>query len=261
VKQGTPADPPVCPAALQPPSRPAAEVVSAGLREEEPLAGVTTSVSVERSGPTTAGPGQPLRFQLLLHCGGTAGAANLRVEQELPQQARLVAADPMPEVRGSCLIWGLGDLAVNAERRVTFEVQPGGAGALRGPSFTYSAAWGAKPPDPPALTLTQTLPPAVPQGARVPIRFRVANRGPTPLTGVKLTDRLPPGLTHPHGSCLEADLGTLAPGQVRELCLEAVATQAGGQSNEAVATADGGLACPSRGALDVTPAKGEAVPR
>ena len=56
-----------------------------------------------------------------------------------------------------------------------------------------------------------------------------------------LRAQLPPGLRHSQGSLIEADLGTLAAGQVRTIRLEARAAGNGPQAVDVSARADGGL--------------------
>jgi uncharacterized repeat protein (TIGR01451 family) len=90
------------------------------------------------------------------------------------------------------------------------------------------------------LSIALTGPDSVALGQTAVFQIRLANNGPQPLKGLVLRDHLPPGLQHPAGPELEADLGTLEPGKIRNITLTTKAVQPGRFLNAAmVATADG----------------------
>ena len=71
--------------------------------------------------------------------------------------------------------------------------------------------------------------------------MQVKNDGSGPATGVLVRDRLPAGLKHEQGGFIEAELGTLGPGETKSLSLQTTAVQAGRQVNQLVVTAEGGF--------------------
>src|SRR5262249_23297191 len=73
--------------------------------------------------------------------------------------------------------------------------------------------------------------------------IEVSGYGNWPVTGVRIQGRLPEGLRHSSGGRLEADLGTLTPGETARLTLRVRATQAGTWRPEAAVTSrEGGQA-------------------
>jgi hypothetical protein len=213
----------------------------------------TAAVAVGVVEPNPARPGQPRRFQLLVRNAGSVDVARVRLEQELPAGTRLLFADPPPETKASRLVWNVGNLEARAERLLTVEVQPDDAGELVvAPMVSYATTFGThKGDNAPSLSITQVVPETVRRNGTVLIRLRVANAGRQPLRHVKVIDQLPPGLEHLQGSRLETDLGTLEPGQNREVRLEAGAARSGRLTNEAVVLADGGLRVPSQSVVEV----------
>ena len=72
-----------------------------------------------------------------------------------------------------------------------------------------------------------TGPGTLPVGHPVAFRMNVSNTTGGPLTDANLRVRMAPGLQHLHGDAIEASLGDLAPGQSKELTLEAITVQTG----------------------------------
>src|SRR5262249_53445569 len=69
----------------------------------------------------------------------------------------------------------------------------------------------------------------------------VSNQRADPAHKVVLSVSLPRGMVHPQGDRIEADLGTLAAGEVRTVRLDAEAQSAGRLVAEFSARAEGGL--------------------
>jgi uncharacterized repeat protein (TIGR01451 family) len=91
----------------------------------------------------------------------------------------------------------------------------------------------------PKVLLRQvTTPSACGVGDTVPLLMEVANQGNGTATGVILQVTLPAGLHHPAGNRIERDIGTLAPGQSREVTLEVNAASRGKHTYQATALAE-----------------------
>ena len=89
------------------------------------------------------------------------------------------------------------------------------------------------------------------RGDAASFRIEVSNNGPITVRHIVVRDNLPPGLRHPQGDAIEADVGDLAPGQSRTVRLDTTAVQEGSFVNEVVATADGGLRAAARFGLRI----------
>jgi uncharacterized repeat protein (TIGR01451 family) len=100
------------------------------------------------------------------------------------------------------------------------------------------------PEPPPMLGLRTVAPTSVSRCAPFEVALVVTNAGRVPLTGVRLTGELPPGLRPVRADAAPAwDAGTLAPGATREFRYEVEAESAGDLALRARATsAEGGRA-------------------
>lgn len=223
-------------ATTQPPAPPAPEKTAA----PSTPAGRGARLSLEKIGPGPLVPGKPLRYEIVVRNSGPAPALQVRVEDRLAAGARYLGGEPRAEVEGQRLSWAVGELAPGTERRLAVELQP--AGEVAETPVTVSFSLGASDPAPVAgarLTLTVTGPETAQLGEPVVLRMQITNTGAAPAVNVVLLDRLPAGLKHPGGSEVEADLGTLGPGQSKTVTLETTAIQPGRLTNEATVTADG----------------------
>jgi uncharacterized repeat protein (TIGR01451 family) len=218
-------------------------------------AGRTASVYVEKSGPADHVLGKPLAYEILVRNPGTATAAQVRVEDDLPAGVRCLRTEPPAEVRGQQLVWQLGGLDAGAERRLRVEVDPASEGDYEG-SVTASCSTAAAPMRThvtrPRLTLTMTGPAKADVGDAVPFQLVVGNTGSGPANHVVLHDRLPAGLQHTQGNDIEADLGTLAAGGTKTVSLAATAVKGGRQVNEATVSGDNGLQAAARAEVQIS---------
>jgi uncharacterized repeat protein (TIGR01451 family) len=207
------------------------------------------------SGPQQVPLGQPLAFEVVVEGPGQGGpVAGVQVELPLPPGVRLLRSEPAAEARTDRLTWSLGNLEAGARRRIAVELQPADAGqVLLSPVARFEAAAGlvaqvVRPP----FGLTVTGPDTATPGEKVVWQIQLANNRTTPIQKIVLRDRLPPGLQHPQGKEVEADIASLAPGEVKTIRLEVQAVAPGRHVNEVIAWADGGLTASAQAAVQVT---------
>ena len=94
----------------------------------------------------------------------------------------------------------------------------------------------------PAITLTKTAPASVLICDTIPISMTVKNSGSGIASGVKISDTLPAGLKTVGGQGqINIDVGTLAAGQMKTYKATLKASKTGTYSNQATASAAGGL--------------------
>ncbi len=208
-----------------------------------PTGAQTPTVYLEKVGPPTVAAGKPFAYEIVARNAGTVAVFNVRVDDEIPAGARFLSAEPRPEVHGDRLTWNLGRLDVGAERRINVTIQPVGEGELTaGATATFSATSSLKTLIiRPKLALTVTGPEGIQVGDPVEFQVRVTNVGTGPAMNVVLHDSLPAGLWHNQGHRIDADLGTLAPGETKIVPLQTTAVKAGPQVNETLVTAADGL--------------------
>ncbi|MGE3809354.1 MAG: hypothetical protein AB7K24_32210, partial [Gemmataceae bacterium] len=165
---------------------------------------------------------------------------NVRLEDEIPPGGRLLRADPTPEIRNQRMYWNVGTLEPGAERRFQVEIQPGNAGEITTcATITGSATDCLRARiTQPRLSLNKTGPETAQLGDMVPFELVLGNVGDGPATGVVLHDQLPAGLQHPNGTNIDADIGTLQPGETKRIQLRTTAVKPGQQVNMARLTAE-----------------------
>jgi uncharacterized repeat protein (TIGR01451 family) len=175
---------------------------------------------------------------------GTVVAQGVEVHDFVPEGTQFVSANPpaTPSAHGE-LVWTLGAMKPGDETSIEVELTPvteGEAGSVA--YVTLRAEAGARSrvtrPD---LTLQVSSAKQVMIGHEVQLSIKIGNPGTGPATGVVLEEQVPPGLKHAAGGELEFEVGTLKPGETRELELTLTATQAGRVVNQLVARADGNL--------------------
>jgi uncharacterized repeat protein (TIGR01451 family) len=213
-------------------------------------------VYLEKIGPATVPLGKPMAYEVVARNAGSVAVFNVHVEDELPSGARFVGSTPTPDVQGEHLLWNLGMLEPGAERRIKIEMMPGAEGELVSratATFSASSAVATRVTRP-QLTVSVTGPQRAMVGDPAAFLIQVANVGTGPATNVVVHDNLPSGLWHEQGQHIDADIGTLAPGESKTLNLQATAVKVGPQSNEAVVTADEGIRATAQAPLSITEA-------
>jgi uncharacterized repeat protein (TIGR01451 family) len=208
--------------------------------------------------PATASAGQELEYRICVENLSQAAAHHVIVRNPLPANTRFVRANPEPSSKDPELIWELGTLQGCACREIVLALAPTAPGDVKncarvqfehGQCVTTRIAR-------PAISLRKNGPTQAFVNETLRFQLIVTNTGATELTGVTLTDTLPPELEYAGGQKqLTWDLGTLAPGQSRSVDYEVVAKIAGRLCNKAVATAAGGLREEADGCVNVVEAR------
>jgi uncharacterized repeat protein (TIGR01451 family) len=205
----------------------------------------SANVSVEIVGPASASAGVPAQYELVVRNEGDNAVENVRVEAELPEACEFVSATPEAEIDADTAAWLLERLEPADERRIKMQLRPLGEGMLECHALvTCTALSGVQTVvTRPQLALSMTGPREVVAGEPVEFKLTISNPGTGPATNVLVRDAVPAGLAHEFGNEeeLEYEVGTLGPGESREVQLELKAVGAGVQTNHAEVTADGGL--------------------
>jgi uncharacterized repeat protein (TIGR01451 family) len=209
-------------------------------------------LTLEKKGPASVAQGQPLTYVILVRNTGTVPAHQVRVEDEVPPGTRVLGAEPAAAMSAQKdrLSWVV-DLPAGGEGHFRVQVLPSAAGNWQGnatasvlvsvASSLHTQVMPRTTPVPAGarLSITLTGPDNVAVGQPAVFQIRVSNNGSQPLRGLVLRDHVPPGLQHPAGTELEADLGTLEPGKIRTITLTTRAVQPGRFINAAVVMGDG----------------------
>ncbi|MEZ6058388.1 MAG: hypothetical protein R3C01_16935 [Planctomycetaceae bacterium] len=200
-------------------------------------------VKIEKDAPPRATLNEPLVYNIHVRNVGRSAAHQVIVEDSVPRGATLRGTNPeaVLDPRDNRLIWQLGTMQPGEERTIRVQVVPTQAGEIgsiatvrfegRVASKTVITA--------PNLRLTLEGPDELAVGEKATYRFHLTNIGDGEAKEVVLRSLIPKGLHHPVGEVLDYDVGTLAPGQSRDVDLEVVARTAGPFTNSAIVTAGG----------------------
>lgn len=201
------------------------------------------ALKIEKRGPAEARVGQPCRFVVTVRNTGNQIAENVVLRDEVPAGARLIETVPTASQEAGQIIWKLGALAPGEQRSVELRVSPerqGPLGSVATVSFDASAS--AKTIcTKPELAIRLSAPAKVLVGKKQPLKVEIHNPGTGAATNVVLVEEVPQNMRHEAGPSLEFEVGSLAPGETRQLDLMLTAEQAGSVVNRLTASADGNL--------------------
>jgi hypothetical protein len=153
-------------------------------------------------------------------------------------------ATPKPDkVDGGVATWNLGDLGPKQVKEIKV------TGTAKEEGTVVTCGWASCSPilcEPikivkANINLVKTLPAEVVICDPIPAKIVVQNTGSSVLTGVKVTDPLPAGLSADGKTALSFEVGTLNPGQSKEITFAATASKTGRFVNTAKVTSAQGV--------------------
>jgi uncharacterized repeat protein (TIGR01451 family) len=159
------------------------------------------------------------------------------VEDQIPEGATYVSSSPEAEVKGNSVVWTLYNLEKGDTVDLTLTVKPTGVADLRSCAtiMVYPEACTTTTVGVPELAIVKTTPnDQVLLGSGVPWDITVTNTGNFCAYDVVVTDTLPAGVSHDSGSqVLTTEIGTLAPGESRDITVNTTASATGEHCNVA----------------------------
>jgi len=207
---------------------------------------VSQTVSVEAVCPESVVFNTDCRYEIVVRNASNVAVQNVRVEDEIPAGAKYVGSVPPGEVNGDKLVWALGTMDSNTEKRIVITVRPTEEGELRSrASVTYSASVDAKTKvTRPRVAVTVLCPEVTRAGEEPVFTIKVTNSGTGPAEKMVLQALLSEGLDHRSldrnkDSKLETKLASLAAGESKEVKLPLSAVKAGLQTCQISVTAEG----------------------
>ncbi len=209
---------------------------------------VAPAVKIEKRGPAHAMVGADVEYTITVINEGDADADQLEVVDLLPPGMQFVRSDPPGAVEGDRVRWSLGSLAAGGSSALSVVLRatrPGRydncAQVLLGGRVQDESCVSTEVSSP-QIQVSKIGPELAAVGQTVTYTITVTNPNPTPLTGVVVTDEIGEGLAHESGSqTVEAELGTVAPGETKQISIDLVGTAPGTHVNRVVVTADGGV--------------------
>lgn len=239
---------PAKPVAVEAPKLGTPEPVAQAKLVATPTSPSASAVLLEKRGPETVAIGQPLIYEISVRNVGQVPVYQVRVEDEMPAGTKFVASDPAAVTINERMAWNLGHLDINGERKIRVEVLPGSDGEFHATAIVsfFAATSMRTQVVRPKLTVEVTAPEQLLSGDAAPLQIQIANPGTGTATNVSLKVKLPSGLSHPAGSYIEAEVGTLSPGESKSIPLRVTGATGGNQVAEVSATGDGGLECAAK---------------
>jgi uncharacterized repeat protein (TIGR01451 family) len=202
------------------------------------------SLTIEKRAPSEIQVGKAATFTTTVRNQGSVAAQGVEVRDMVPQGTELVGTTPQAEQgpQGE-LVWQLGTLKPGSETTVQMQLMPlaeGEIGSVATLHFEAGASVRTKATRP-QVAIDVRAPARVMIGTEVTLRIKISNPGSGAATGVVVTEMVPPNLAHPAGSELEFEIGTLKPGESRELDLGLKAVRPGPVVNVLTARGDANI--------------------
>jgi uncharacterized repeat protein (TIGR01451 family) len=214
----------------------------------------TPTLSIEKVAPPEIQIGKPAFFVIKVRNTGAVAAHGVEIHDTIPRGTQLLDTTP-PAKRGAegTLVWELGSLKPGDEQTAELQLMPvteGEIGSVATVHFRAEASVRTVATKP-MLHIEVVGPSKVNKGEQLMLHITLSNPGSGAATGVTLTENVPQGLKHDEGKELELDIGTLKPGESRELDLALTAAEAGTVTNVITAGGDGKLATEARTEIEI----------
>ncbi len=204
-----------------------------------------SAVRLDRLAPAEVPLNVPFDYTLRVTNLTQAPVHDVVVLERLPENFTLQSSDPEAERTDGNLSWKVGSLDPKASREIKISgiattadnVNPCATVTFVAPPVCAGIAVVE-----PKLTFTTTASKEVLVCDPIALQFVVRNDGTGVAEGVQIMDTLPAGLRTTEGKTeLVLNVGTLAPGQSRQLTGSLKAAEAGEYVTRALAIANGGL--------------------
>jgi uncharacterized repeat protein (TIGR01451 family) len=198
---------------------------------------------IQKFAPAEIQVGKPAKFVVQIRNVGVQAADEVVIRDEVPQGTRLISTSPSAQANGNELVWQLGKLSAGEERSLEMQLMPVTEGEIGSVArVAYSAQASVKTRcTMPQLAIRMTAPDKVMIGQEQRVKIELRNPGSGDATGVMLFENVPENVKHAAGPALEFEIGTLRPGETRELELVLLAEKAGKVINVLTAKAEGNL--------------------
>jgi len=204
-------------------------------------------IGIKKTATPRAMVGDTINYSITVTNPGKADATHVQIVDTMPEGITYVSSKPEAKVDGQKLTWDLGRLAAGAQRSLTVSAKTTKTGTFVNPvqvTADHGLKDQARAPTvvtAPKLTLEKTGPAEVLICEPIPIKVMIRNTGDGPASGVKITDKLPEGLTCDGSTSVSINVGDLPPGEARQATYELRASKRGEYTNTAVASGTGGL--------------------
>jgi uncharacterized repeat protein (TIGR01451 family) len=213
------------------------------VNKESPRGIQQARLTIEKIAPQQTTLGEPLIYSVVIKNIGGTDAHQVLVEDRIPRGTELSGTAPRAEMIDKRLIWRIGTLKPNEEKKISIRVIPrqeGQVGSVARVSFATEVAAEILVAAP-QLSFNVKAPRQARIGETIELTFLLKNTGTAAATNVSVRDLVPAGLKHEAASDIECPIGRLAPNESREIVLNVTAVKPGGATNRAVLSGDAGI--------------------
>lgn len=210
-------------------------------------------LTIEKIAPTQAVLGEPLVYSVIIKNVGGSEAHHVVVEDRIPKGTELTGTAPRAEMVDKKLIWRIGTMKPNEEKKISIRVIPrqeGPIGSVARVNFAAEVAAEIVVAAP-QLSLKVNAPREVRVGETFDLTFLLKNSGGAAANNVSVRDLVPDGLKHEAAADIECPIGRLGPNESREIVLQVTAVKPGRVKNRAILSADGGISQDLESAIDI----------
>ncbi len=211
------------------------------------------TLTIEKNAPAEIQVGKPAVFTVRVRNTGNVTAHGVEVHDEVPKGTQLVSTTPQARRDANGLVFDLGTMKPGQESLVEIQLMPvseGEIGSLATVHFKAEASVRTVATKP-ELAIEVTAPEKVMIGTEAVLHIKVSNPGTGAASGVVLVERVPQNFRHAAGEELEFEVGSLKPGESKELELGLTAAAAGPVTNVIVARGDSNLRVEAKAPLTV----------
>jgi uncharacterized repeat protein (TIGR01451 family) len=203
-----------------------------------------SGLAVEKSAPAEVLAGQPFAYTYKVSNLTDATLENVTVSDRVT--ANFTASDSSPKasnVSGGNATWNLGTLGAKETKVITVNGSSADEGVVTtcGNATYIPVVCQDIRVVKANIALTKSEPSDVLICDPIPATITVKNTGSSALSGVQITDMLPTGLTSEGKQNLSFDIGSLAPGESKEVKYTATASTTGKLVNNAKVTSTQGV--------------------
>jgi uncharacterized repeat protein (TIGR01451 family) len=198
----------------------------------------TPSLSVEWVQKSDINVGQECQLELVVKNTGKMAATQVTVDAAFPTTVRLTSSEPKPSEATAKLVWNFESIPAGGEKRIQLKLIPsrrGDLGTEASVRFTGQASAVFKVEEP-LLKVAIKGATEVMVGDPASQMVAVSNPGTGIAHNVSIEAILPEGLEHPQGPKLTMAIGSINPGETRQVRLGLSAVKGGSHTVHVVAT-------------------------
>ena len=210
-------------------------------------------LTIEKIAPQQCILGEPLVYSVIVKNVGGSEAHHVVVEDRIPKGTELTGTSPRAEMIDKKLIWRIGTMKPNEEKKISIRVIPrqeGSIGSVARVNFSAEVAADIMVAAP-QLSFKVNAPREVRIGETVDLTFLLKNSGGAAANNVSVRDLIPEGLKHEAAADIECPIGKLGPNESREIVLQVTGVKPGRVKNRAILTADGGITQELESVIDI----------